>query len=160
MGVVKIKKVKTTILALKEGRGGEKTIVSVTLLKGESVKGTDYFSGIMSYRDKKKDKFVDMVTAYFSHKGGAGGDEGNVQLRIDLDGTNRFIPPFVTTVPDDETKTPLHCINAEPTEKPSSLMVKFLEPKRGESIAYPTLYFHTSHGVIDPGINVQRHPPK
>ncbi len=162
MGIVKIEKVKTTILTLKEGIGGERNIVSVTLAKGAPVSGTEYFLGIMTYwgKKKRKGKRVDMVSAYFPSTGNIAGMEGNVELRINLLDGHTFRQPYVTTVPQDKMQTPLHCVNVESTNDLTSLIVKFIGPKKGESIAYPALYFHTSGGVLDPGIGVVRRPPK
>lgn len=160
MTIAKVKRVKIRVLELNEDSAGVCTNVPVSLGIGSPVAGTDYHLGVMIYQDKKKAKRIDMVSANFSDEEGAAGQEGNVQLRIDLSDGNNFKKPYVTTSPYDESQTVLHCVEVQPTDDPASLIVKFFEPKQDESIAYPTLYFHTEYGVIDPGVSVHRIPPQ
>ncbi len=160
MTIAKVKRVKIRVLELNEDSAGVCTNVSVSLGIGSPVAGTSYYLGIMTYQDKKKEKRIDMVSANFSDEEGTAGQEGNVQLRIDLNDGNEFKEPYVTTSPNDKSQSVLHCIEVESTDDPASLIVKFFEPKQDESIAYPALYFHTEYGVIDPGVSVHRIPPQ
>ena len=164
-----IKKVKIKVLEIYEqgiqnGNGGELPATEVALAIGPiigSVPGEDgpvaIYQGEMTYFDsrKKKNREVDLVEAVFSADQGEQGEQGNVKLDIKLTGTNEFVVPLVTTRPTDPTSVPDHCVSVS-SNCESGVTITFLEPAEGEFVAYPALYFHTTEGVIDPGISVRR----
>jgi len=156
---VSIENVKQKILSIWEDESSNKTITEVSLDKGEkdgsvtNSKGSDtaVYLGIMTYNDGKKACNIDGVQANFK----ADKNKGEIHLRLNLVGNNKFVAPLVTTVPADKAATPLHCIKVS-QRGDSELDVIFLEPKKGEYVAYPRIYFHTEQGVIDPSIAVKR----
>ena len=156
MTIATIQDVTLQMLVLNENDATEEELVVVTLDRGDQVTGTSYFKGVMQYQDKD----IDMVSANFIDDDGCeAGTPGKVRLEISLQGGNTFQVPFVTVTPTDEVPSELHCIEIS-QENPGStaLVVTFLEPQKDEAIAYPTLYFHTAEGVIDPGFGVRRKP--
>lgn len=163
--ITSISKVKTTVLKIQESNNGvrlaEESAVNVTLKKGKligKIEGTEVFKGKMKYKDGKKEHTIDMVQAVFSNPETSIAD-GNAMLKISLTKNNKFVGPLVTTAPNDPSATPLHCIQIEACAKDlSTIIVTFEEPKQGEFIAYPSIYFHTAQGVIDPGMGVIRKP--
>lgn len=163
---VKVKKVKIKVLEIEEvGNGQQAPPVDVSLAIGSQVGSvpsvgggtTPIFAGEMTYYDPKKgrDRKIDMVEAVFSEDQGASNEDGNIMLHVSLTGTNEFIAPLVTTIPDDSASTPTHCIEITPSGS-TAIDIKFLEPSPGEFVAYPALYFHTTEGIIDPGLGVRR----
>lgn len=154
--------VKLKVLEIAEQTDGpEQPAVNVTLKKGKSlgeVGGTEVFQGKMKYCENGKKRTVDLVQAVFP----ANKERvmpGNVKLQINLKNCNEFIGPLVTIVPNDPTTVPTNCLDIKINPDNSAmLIVTFLEPKPGEFVAYPALYFHTSNGVIDPGLGVKREP--
>lgn len=129
---------------------------SVTNQSGQTI---PIFLGEMTYQrpGKDKKKNVDMVEALFVGDDGEATDPGNIVLKVNLTEGNMFTPPLVTTVPSDETSVPTHCLEIEATGD-AQITITFMEPAQGEFVAYPALYFHTSEGIIDPGIGVRRKP--
>ncbi len=165
----RIKKVKIKVLEIYEqgiqnGDGGELPATEVALAIGPiigSVSGGDgsvaIYQGEMTYFDpkKKKNREIDMVEAVFSVDQGEQSEQGNVKLDINLTGTNEFMVPLVTTRPADPTSVPDHCVTVSSNGE-QGVTITFLEPAEGEFVAYPALYFHTTEGVVDPGISVKR----
>ncbi len=158
---VAVTKVKIKVLEIEEFcNGNPQPIVDVTLKKGDSVgviDGVEVFQGKMKYDDGEKNQKIDMVEAIFSDDVGQSGEPGNIQLRVTLTNNNEFIDPPVTTVPSDPSTVPTHCVEIE-NDGENAIIVTFLEPQEGEFVAYPALYFHTTQGVVDPGMGVRRRP--
>lgn len=132
------------------------SVGSVTNQSGQKI---PIFLGEMTYQrpGKDKKKKVDIVEALFVGDEGEVSDPGNIVLKINLTEGNRFISPLVTTVPSNETSIPTHCMKIEGSGD-AQITITFIEPAQGEFVAYPALYFHTSEGIIDPGVSVRRKP--
>lgn len=155
MTIATVQNVTFKMLVLNENEATENELVVVTLDKGVSVLGTDYFKGVMKYGGQ----LIDMVSASFTDDGGNANDKGKVRLEVSLQNGNTFLSPFVTITPDSTTMSDLHCIEIDDARPGSSILdITFLEPEKDESIAYPILYLHTAQGVIDPGLAVKRLP--
>ncbi len=157
MTITAIEDVTLKMLVLNESEASSDELVVVTLEKSLPVIGTDYYQGVTRYQGVK----VDMITARFSDDVGRSGDIGKVKLEISLQDGNTFLDPFVTVTPAGQALSDLHCIEVSDDNAGSTILIlTFLEPQQDEAIAYPALYFHTSEGVIDPGIGVDRRPPQ
>ena len=167
--IARVKRVKLKVLEIHEqsAQGAEcpePDVVEVCLAIGPKVgsvpnggESVDIFLGEMTYYDPKKckNRKIDMVEAVFSADQGEEGETGVVKLNIKLTGKNEFKTPLVTTIPTDPSSVPDHCVKVSSSGE-QSVMITFLEPAEGEFVAYPALYFHTTEGIIDPGISVKR----
>lgn len=163
--VAKVKNVKIRVLEIQELENPDsQSIVIVELTRGNptgSVGGIEVFQGEMTYNNGKKDQPVDQVEAVFSS--GTTDEHGNIALQINLTDGNKFDPNTdpITTVPTPgiPDTVPTHCVTVGDTSDDGSMItITFQEPREGEFIAYPALYFHTVEGVIDPGVGVKRKP--
>ncbi len=162
MSVAKIRKVKLKVLEVQEpvNRGG--CPVEVALAMGpEAYPGANYHIGEMFYYDPKKEKErrIDMVQGVFTK--GQEKQKGLIPVQISLQGGNVFnqknpVSVVPTTTPTPEQQT-LHCVQVDKVEG-GVLTLSFIEPAQGEQIAYPTVYFITEKGIIDPGLSAKRRP--
>ena len=125
--------------------------------------------GIMRWKDPAacKNRRIDLVQAVFSSKGQAG-DQGSVKLKIKLKGGLQFNEEPVSKVPTLDptiTERTLRCIEYKVDEDNRAVItITFLEPKEGEVVTYPVIYFLTNNVdkedfIIDPGLGAIRIPP-
>jgi hypothetical protein len=164
---VTVKEVTLTVLEIVEAGKGQSTKPVLVKLEKDKLIGyveseneepTPIYLGLMKYiNDEGETKLIDVVEAVFSNDQGSAGDQGNVQLAVELEENNSFIAPFVTILPNDKTTMSTDYIKIE-QKSGSPLHITFLEPQQGEYVAYPALYFHTKNGIIDPAIIVRRKP--
>jgi hypothetical protein len=137
--------------------------VSVSLKKGQlAYPEAPFYFGKMRWKDgvKGKKHTIDMVEAVFSTEGETG-DQGSVELKIHLKGDNKFnsatpVSTVPVTNPTAEQQN-LHCLEIDAVAG-SDLTLRFLEPAEGEVVTYPTVYFLTDQGIIDPGLGARRRP--
>ena len=162
---VTVKKVKLKVLEISEEAGGDpQPPVDVDLRYTEPPLGKvgeqDIYQGEMIYWDpiKKKCTIVDFVDAIFPADA-IPNKPGNIDLQITLKGGNKFRGDHpVTTVPGGKKNTvPDHCVDIKKSSD-TMVTITFIEPAKGEFVAYPALYFNTTQGIIDPGISVRRKP--
>lgn len=161
----KVKKVKLKVLEIQElDNPDSQPTVTVELTRGDSIGNVgeiEVFQGEMTYNNGKKIRQVDMVEAVFSS--GTPGQQGNIALQINLTQGNKFSSntPPITTVPTPgiPDTVPTHCITVgDISDDGAMITITFQDPLQGEFVAYPSLYFHTVEGVIDPGLTVKRKP--
>lgn len=163
MTIATVQDVTLSMLVLNENDATEEELVVVTLERSTPVTGTNYYLGDMKYKSPEGQVYdIDMVSANFlDDDGAAAGTPGKVKLEVSLQDGNTFQEPFVTITPTGETLSELHCIEiSDDNPGSTALLITFLEPQKDEAIAYPSLYFHTAEGVIDPTLGVSRRPPQ
>ena len=103
---------------------------------------------------------VNTIVAVF-HDSVGGPVQGKVKVAISLLGENTFKSPFVTLTPDATEESDIECVEfkrKKSKKKPTILELTFLEPPQDGHLNYPELYFHTTQGVLDPEIVIERDP--
>ena len=136
--------------------------VLVTLKKGELADPTArYFDSTLCWEDDKGNSLnIDFVQAVFLPRVPVG-ETGNIALKFTLkEGEFNQETPISTALTPTPTETQQHldCISVAKVDG-DSLTLKFLSPDEGQVVTYPTVYFLTDYGIIDPGLGAMRIPP-
>lgn len=81
---------------------------------------------------------------------------GRISVWVSLLAGVTYVPPFLTTTKEPPYADKIDGLEYTTKKGHTILKMTFVEPKTAHHYYYPSVYFHTTEGVVDPRIRITR----